>query len=49
VAIYNKSIEPARKKERKKERKKAKIRFTNDLECHFLFSEDRLPMAYASS
>ncbi|EXY14354.1 hypothetical protein M101_0929 [Bacteroides fragilis str. 1007-1-F  len=45
MAIYNKSIEPARKKERKK----AKIRFTNDLECHFLFSEDRLPMAYASS
>jgi len=41
VAIYNKSIEPARKK--------AKIRFTNGLECHFLFSEDRLPMAYASS
>ncbi|EXY47510.1 hypothetical protein M119_1131 [Bacteroides fragilis str. 3783N1-6] len=35
--------------ERKKERKKAKIRFTNDLACHFLFSEDRLPMAYASS
>ncbi|MFK2608698.1 transposase [Bacteroides fragilis] len=27
MVIYNKSIEPARKK--------AKIRFTNDLECHF--------------